>query len=191
MKCVIFLVRWQTKQCMKLRTTKGSTLTGILGERKRKRDMAAFTPTAKGSRFQFFGQMTISREASAQVARAAGDIAFPWKAVMPSNIYKWLETVSKAHNCKEEFLFIGAMAATTAIMGPLTHDKVRDTYLEPMSLYAICIADPGSGSRRHLASLSVNLLLAWCRKRSAKWWWMTTPSKVSSSIWQTGRGTVW
>ena len=122
--------------------------------------MATFTPTAKRPRIhQFFGQSTISREASSKVARAAGDIAFPWKEVMPSNIYKWVETVSKAHNCKEEFLFIGAIAATAAIMGPSTHVKVRETYLEPMSLYAICIADPGSGKSQAF-SLSVRQPLA-------------------------------
>ena len=118
-----------------------------------------FTPTAKRSRFQPFGQSSISKDVSTQVARTAGDIAFPWKEIMPTNIYKWLETVSKAHNCKEEFIFIGAIAATAAIMGPSTHVKVRETYLEPMSLYAICIAEPGSGKSQAF-SISVRQPIA-------------------------------
>ena len=103
---------------------------------------------------QFPGQTYLSKEAATKFSKTANDIPFPWKEVMPVEIYNWLETLAKAHNTKEEFIFIGMLAATAAIMGPLAHVKVRETYQEPMSLFLICIADPGSGKSQGF-SLSV------------------------------------
>ena len=90
----------------------------------------------------------MTKEASKRVARTTTEIPFPWKDVMPPTIYNWLECLAKSHNTKEEFLFVGALAATAAIMGPLARVKVHETYQESMSLYVICIADPGSGKLR-------------------------------------------
>ena len=107
------------------------------------------------------------KDISTQVAicRVAGDITDPcMEGSNANNCTKWLETVSKAHNCKEEFIFIGAIPATAVIMGPQTHVKVHDNmFLEAMSLYVIFIANPSSAKSE--AFCWGNLLLAWCRRR--------------------------
>ena len=98
------------------------------------------TPPAK--RFQ------PSPHCSTDISKAVADaqsLDFPWSEAMPLKIKKWFEAFGKSHNTAPEYVFIGALVTTAAIMGPKSLVKVRETYQEPMNLYAICVGYPGSG----------------------------------------------
>ena len=64
---------------------------------------------------------------------------------MPKKVCNWFETFAKAHNTSPEYLLVGSLVTTAALMGPKCIVKVRDTYTELTNLFAICVGFPGSG----------------------------------------------
>ena len=98
------------------------------------------TPAPPAKRFQSSSPVDIST-----MVATAQSCKFPWSDGMPSRIQRWFEAFGKSHNTAPEYVFIGALVATAAIMGPKSFVKVRETYREPTNLYAICIGYPGSG----------------------------------------------
>ena len=81
----------------------------------------------------------------ARIVLYAQSIEFPWASAVPKKIQKWFEIYAKSHNTAPEYVFIGALVTTAAIMGPKSFVKVRETYQEPTNLYAISVGFPGSG----------------------------------------------
>ena len=71
-------------------------------------------------------------------------ISFPWDDAVPPVLKSWFETLAKAHNTVPEYIFMGAIATCSALMGP-TYVQVRETYEEPVNIYALCVGFPGSG----------------------------------------------
>ena len=80
-----------------------------------------------------------------KVAHDVQAICFPWAEAVPPHIYQWFEAYGKAYNTAPEYVFLGAIATTAAIMGPKSFIKVRDTYKEPTNIYIISVGYPGSG----------------------------------------------
>ena len=62
-----------------------------------------------------------------------------------SSIRDWLEAFALAHNTRPEFIFMGALVSTAAIMGPKVKVRVSSRYEEPTNIYAICLAEPDAG----------------------------------------------
>ena len=71
--------------------------------------------------------------------------SLPWSSVVPSDIRDWLEAFALVHNTRPEFIFMGALVSTAAIMGPKAKVRVSSRYEEPTNIYAICLAEPGAG----------------------------------------------
>lgn len=88
---------------------------------------------------------SITRETAIKVTQNAMEHSLPWEDVMPARVHKWIESFALAHNTRPEFIFMGAIVTTAAIMGPKAKMQVRSTYEEPTNIYAICLADPGAG----------------------------------------------
>ena len=88
---------------------------------------------------------TLSREIAVEISGKAMSHSLPWSEIMPPEIYNWMEAFALAHNTRPEFIFMGAMVTTAALMGPNTKVKIRSTYEEPTNIYAICLAHPGAG----------------------------------------------
>lgn len=105
----------------------------------------ATPPAAKRIRSQSAVGHSPSRETAIEITQKAMSHQFPWSDVMPSNIYDWIEAFALAHNTRPEFVFMGAVVTTAALMGPNTKVRIRSTYEEPTNLYAICLAYPGAG----------------------------------------------
>ena len=103
----------------------------------------SLTPPAP-KRF-LLGQQNLFSGDVSKVVHDAQAICFPWAEAVPSEISNWFETYGKAYNTAPEYVFIGALATTAAIMGPRSFIKIRDTYREPTNLYVICVGYPGSG----------------------------------------------
>jgi hypothetical protein len=72
-------------------------------------------------------------------------LQFPWAAAMPASIHRWIEAYAKTHNTAPEYIFVGALVTTAALMGPKSFVQVRQTYQEPTNLFAISVGFPGSG----------------------------------------------
>lgn len=72
-------------------------------------------------------------------------IPFPWADAVPKQIHQWLEMYAKSHNTAPEYIFVGALVTTAAIMGPKSCVRVRETYQEPTNLFSISVGFPGSG----------------------------------------------
>lgn len=99
------------------------------------------TPPAKRMQLQpshFHGDVS-------KIVQDAQAIQFPWAEAVPLCIYEWFETYAKSHNTAPEYVFIGSLVTTAAIMGPKSFVKVRETYREPTNLFAISVGFPGSG----------------------------------------------
>ena len=75
----------------------------------------------------------------------ASDISMPLKEIMPVEVSKWMETLADSYNTKFEFVFNAAMAVTSCIVGPDVFVEVRRTYREPLNLFILNVAYPGSG----------------------------------------------
>ncbi len=80
-----------------------------------------------------------------KVVLEAQSVPFPWTDAVPKKIHTWFETYAKSHNTAPEYVFIGALVTTAAIMGPKSFVQVRKTYQEPTNLFAISVGFPGSG----------------------------------------------
>ena len=61
-----------------------------------------------------------------KVVKEAQSVEFPWAEAVPSHISKWFETFAKSHNTAPEYVFIGALVTTAAIMGPTSFVAVRE-----------------------------------------------------------------
>lgn len=58
---------------------------------------------------------------SAEISKIVADaqaINFPWASALPVKIQSWFEAFGKSHNTAPEYVFIGALVTTAAIMGP-------------------------------------------------------------------------
>ena len=87
----------------------------------------------------------IPHEDVSKVVLEAQSVPFPWTDAVPQKIHTWFETYAKSHNTAPEYVFIGALVTTAAIMGPKAFVQVRKTYQEPTNLFAISVGFPGSG----------------------------------------------
>ncbi len=105
----------------------------------------ATPPAPKRSRLLVPAGGVITREGALLIAKKAADIPFPWEEAVPENVATWMEAFAKAHNTRPEFIYMGALTTTAAIMGPKSKMQVSSTYAEPTNLYAICISQPGAG----------------------------------------------
>lgn len=85
------------------------------------------------------------QDLTAKVISEAQSIPFPWNEAVPDKVKKWYEAFAKSHNTAPEYVFIGTLVTTAALMGPKSFVKVRKTYLEPTNLFAISVGFPGSG----------------------------------------------
>lgn len=103
--------------------------------------MAFSTPTQ--AKLVPVGQM--ARDMAISIAQKAMAVQFPWEQAVPKAIQDWIEKFAFAHNTRPEFVLMGALVTTVAIMGPKMKVRVRSTYMEPTNIYAICLADPGAG----------------------------------------------
>ena len=103
-------------------------------------------PMPKRPRLMCLSNMhNISRENAMEIARRAMNQPFPWSSVVPKEVQEWTEAFALAHNTRPEFVFMGSLVSTAAIMGPKAKIRVFSTYQEPTNLYVICLADPGAG----------------------------------------------
>ena len=100
-------------------------------------------PTPKCPRLTYATNVhSISRDAAVEISKHAMSHSLPRSSVVPSH---WLETFALVHNTRPEFIFMGALVSTTAIMGPKMMVRVSSRYEEPTNIYAICLAEPGTG----------------------------------------------
>ena len=107
----------------------------------------------------FSSSSHITHEDVSKVVLDAQSVSFPWNDAVPKKIHTWFETYAKSHNTAPEYVLIGALVTTAAIMGPKSFVKVRQTYQEPTNLYAICVGFPGSGkSQAYRMTVSEPLL---------------------------------
>ncbi len=103
-------------------------------------------PTPKRPRLMYATNVhSISRDAAVEISKRAMSHSLPWSSVVPSDIRDWLEAFALAHNTRPEFIFMGALVSTAAIMGPKAKVRVSSRYEEPTNIYAICLAEPGAG----------------------------------------------
>ena len=87
-----------------------------------------------------------------QLVKEVQEVEFPWKEAVPETIREWFEAFAKSHNTAPEYVFVGALASTAALMGPKCFVEVRTTYREPTNLFAICVGFPGSGKSQALVA---------------------------------------
>lgn len=103
----------------------------------------ASLPTPKRPRLAYMGNPhSISRESAAEISKRAMSQPFPWSIVVTKDVQEWFEAFALAHNTRPEFIFMGTMVTTAALMARI---QVRGNYEEPTNMYAICLADPGAG----------------------------------------------
>ena len=106
----------------------------------------ASLPTPKCPRLAYTGNPhTITRDSAAEISKRAMSQPFPWSTVVAKDVQDWFEAFALAHNTRPEFIFMGTMVTTAALMGPKARIQVRANYEEPTNMYAICLADPGAG----------------------------------------------
>ena len=82
--------------------------------------MATFTASLKRKMMQFPSQTYLSKEAATKFTLSLeGGDAMQWKTIIG-----YIEILQY----KKEYIFIGMLVAAAAIMSPLAHVKVRETY---------------------------------------------------------------
>lgn len=93
-----------------------------------------------------FRSMTYVEDiAPTSLFREASGVLMPLKEILPDRCYEWLETISFAYNTRPEFVFTSAMVVTSALVGPKLKVSVSQTYQEPLNLFLVNVAYPGSG----------------------------------------------
>ena len=79
----------------------------------------ASLPTPKRPRLTSTGNFhTISRESAAEISKRAMSQPFPWSTVVSKDVQDWIEAYALAHNTRPEFIFVGTLVTTAALMGP-------------------------------------------------------------------------
>ena len=92
-------------------------------------------PTPKRPRLMYTTNVhSISRDAAVEISKRAMSHSLPWSSVVPSDIRDWLEAFALAHNTRPEFIFMGALVSTAAIMGPKAKVRVSSRYEEPTNI---------------------------------------------------------
>lgn len=134
------------------------------------------TPPSKRARLSNSLPRSISREIATEISQKAMSHLLPWSDIMPPAVYDWIEAFALAHNTRPEFVLMGAIVTTAALMGPNTKVSIRSTYEEPTNVYAICLAYPGAGKSQAFR-LSISEPVASLEPA----WWMTIPGKACSS----------
>ena len=118
----------------------------IVNQLKESDSKMASGPTPKRPRLMYATNVhSISRDAAVEISKRAMSHSLPWSSVVPSDIRDWLEAFALAHNTRPEFIFMGALVSTAAIMGPKAKVRVSSRYEEPTNIYAICLAEPDAG----------------------------------------------
>ena len=105
----------------------------------------ATPPSAKRARSSGSLPRLLSRETATEISQKAMSHSLPWSEIMPPAVHNWMEAFALAHNTRPEFVLMGAIVTTAALMGPNTKVSIRSTYEEPTNIYAICLAYPGAG----------------------------------------------
>ena len=71
-------------------------------------------------------------------------ISFLWDAI-PDLVRSWLQAVASAINTQPEFLFLGAIAVTSCLMGPHCKFEVRHQHQESCNVFTLRLCEPGTG----------------------------------------------
>ena len=65
--------------------------------------------------------------------------------ILPENVAKWITVIAKTHNACPEFLLSGILSSVSSMIGPGIKVRVSKTYAEPVNIYLVNVAYPGSG----------------------------------------------
>lgn len=80
--------------------------------------------------------------------------SFPWIGAFGTPMKDHIEIVAKAKNAPPEFVLMGLLVSTSAVMGPAANVQPFPGYQEPVNLFALCVGPSGSGKTQSL-NLSV------------------------------------
>lgn len=80
-----------------------------------------------------------------EIVQELHSLELPWDEVLPRNVTEWLEIYSSSHNVVKEIMFPGILTALSGLMAPKTKLKMSPIELEPVNLFTIVLAPPGSG----------------------------------------------
>jgi hypothetical protein len=75
---------------------------------------------------------------------------FPWIACFDSFTKETIEIIAKSKNTSPEFVLMGLLVATSAVLGPLSTVQLFPSYEEPLNLFVICVGPPGAGKTQAL-----------------------------------------
>lgn len=76
--------------------------------------------------------------------------SFPWAGAFASPVKDYIETVAKAKNAPPEFVLMGLLVSTSAVMGPAANVQPFPGYQEPVNLFTLCVGPSGSGKSQSL-----------------------------------------
>ena len=76
--------------------------------------------------------------------------SFSWTGAFDSPVKEYIEIVAKAKNASPEFVLMGLLVSTSAVMGPASNMQPFPGYQEPVNLFALCVGPSGSGKSQSL-----------------------------------------
>ena len=74
----------------------------------------------------------------------------PWTGAFDSPVKEYIEIVAKAKNAPPEFVLMGLLVSTSAVMGPASNVQPFPGYQEPVNLFTLCVGPSGSGTSQSL-----------------------------------------
>ena len=80
-----------------------------------------------------------------EIVQELHSLELPWDDVLPREITEWLDIFSSAHNVVKEIMLPGILTALSGLMAPKTKLEMSAIELEPVNLFTIVLAPPGSG----------------------------------------------
>ena len=80
-----------------------------------------------------------------EILKELHSIELPWNDVLPAVIVDWLGIFSSSHNVVKEIMFPAILTALSGLMAPRTKLKMSHIEFEPVNLFTIVLAPPGSG----------------------------------------------
>ena len=82
-----------------------------------------------------------------EILKELHSIELFWNDVLPAVIVDWLGIFSSSHNVVKEIMFPAILTAlhVSGLMAPRTKLKMSHIEFEPVNLFTIVLAPPGSG----------------------------------------------
>lgn len=95
-----------------------------------------------------------------EILKELHSINLPWNEVLPPSLVDWLEVFSSSHNVVKEIMFPANLTSLSGLMAPKTKLKMSHIEFEPVNLFTIVLAPPGSGKSAALHAAIERPILA-------------------------------